>query len=219
MKNLQIINQDGKLVTDSREVAEKVGKRHSDLLETINTYIKYLTDGKIRSLDFFIESGYVDGKGETRPCYLLTKQGCEMVANKMTGQKGVLFTAEYVQAFNKMEQFSNGSNILNQFKAEVTTLVDELVQEKLNQIEDKCSNYYRPSSFEKSNISRYIKQRLGILRADEEYESVKQRVLIKLGATKWEDIPIETLKVSLNIIDESIRIIKLDRPSQVSIFD
>lgn len=43
------------------------------------TYIKYLTNGKIRSLDFFIESTYQDSKRETRPCYLLTKQGCEMV--------------------------------------------------------------------------------------------------------------------------------------------
>lgn len=35
---------------------------------------------------------------------MLTKKGCEMVANKMTGEKGVLFTAAYVTAFNKMEE-------------------------------------------------------------------------------------------------------------------
>ena len=27
-----------------------------------------------------------------------------MVANKLTGEKGVIFTAQYVEAFNKMEQ-------------------------------------------------------------------------------------------------------------------
>ena len=37
---------------------------------------------------------------------------------------------------------------------------------------------------------------------------------LKLGATKWEDIPVEDLRDSLHIIDESIRVVKLDRPSQ-----
>lgn len=33
----------------------------------------------------------------TTATFLITKQGCEMVANKMTGTKGMLFAAEYVQ--------------------------------------------------------------------------------------------------------------------------
>jgi hypothetical protein len=37
------------------------------------------------------------------PCYLINKPGCEMVANKLTGEKGVLFTAAYVAKFNEME--------------------------------------------------------------------------------------------------------------------
>ena len=74
-------------------------------MRDIQGYIKVIsTNPKLDSLNFFIENTYKDGKGEIRPCYLLTKQGCEMVANKMTGEKGILFTAEYVQAFNKMEQ-------------------------------------------------------------------------------------------------------------------
>lgn len=63
-------------------------------------------------VDFFIPSTYKDGKGETRPCYLLTKKGCDMVANKMTGEKGVLFTAAYVTAFEKMrDTITNGALI------------------------------------------------------------------------------------------------------------
>ncbi|RHR91474.1 phage regulatory protein [Coprobacillus sp. AF15-30] len=56
------------------------------------------------SLDFFIPSEYKDGKGETRNCYFLTKKGCEMVANKLTGEKGILFTAQYVNRFAEMEK-------------------------------------------------------------------------------------------------------------------
>ncbi|HUX79106.1 MAG TPA: phage antirepressor KilAC domain-containing protein, partial [Alphaproteobacteria bacterium] len=52
----------------------------------------------------FIKSSYkVDGNNKTYPCYLLTRKGCDMVANKMTGEKGVLFTATYVTKFEEME--------------------------------------------------------------------------------------------------------------------
>ncbi len=54
-------------------------------------------------VDFFVASSYLDSKRETRPCYLLSKMGCAMVANKLTGEKGVLFTAAYVAKFNEME--------------------------------------------------------------------------------------------------------------------
>ncbi|NFG59671.1 hypothetical protein FC778_13390 [Clostridium botulinum] len=220
MKKLTIINYNGANVTDSREVAQMIGKRHANLLRDIENYVSILENSKLSSQDFFIKDNYkVEGNNKTYDCYLLTKQGCEMVANKMTGQKGVLFTAQYVQAFNKMDRFIQGNLSINEFKAQLENQVNELVQNKINEIEDKCSSYYRPSSLEKTNISKYIKQRLGILRANEEYESVKQRILIKLGATKWEDIDIETLKNSLNIIDESIRVIKLDRPQQITLWD
>lgn len=97
--------------------------------------------------------------------------------------------------------------------------INEMVSMKIKEIEEKCSDYYRPSSFDKSNISSYIKKRLGITKANDEYELVKQRVLLKLGATKWENVPVEELRKSLHIVDESIRIIKLDRPTQqVSFF-
>ena len=92
--------------------------------------------------------------------------------------------------------------------------INEIVSIKIKEIEEKCSDYYRPSSLEKNNISSYIKKRLGITKVNDEYELVKERVLLKLGATKWEDIPVEDLRDSLHIIDESIRVVKLDRPSQ-----
>ncbi|WP_282804544.1 BRO-N domain-containing protein [Clostridium tetani] len=110
--------------------------------------------------------------------------------------------------------------MFNTMKIEMTGLVDEIVSDKILEIEQKCSEYYRPSSSQKYDISQYIKKRLGIGKADEEYELVKQRVLIKLNATKWEDIPVEVLRDSLNIIDESIRVIKADRQTnQVSFFE
>jgi Rha family phage regulatory protein len=104
LNQLRIINQNGQLLVDSREVAHMISVRHSDLLEKIEGYVKYLLNGKFRSVDFFFESTYQDSTGRTLKCYLLTRKGCDMVANKMTGEKGVLFTAAYVQKFEEMEK-------------------------------------------------------------------------------------------------------------------
>lgn len=103
MKELKLTNLNGTEVVDSRQVAEAVGKEHSKLLRDIRTYCDYLNESKIGLVDFFIESTYNDGKGEERPCYLCTRKGCEMIANKLTGKKGVTFTALYVNAFHEME--------------------------------------------------------------------------------------------------------------------
>ena len=115
MKELQLINENGKLYADSREVAEMIGKRHADLIRSIDNYVSILANAKLRSLDFFIKSNYIDSKGETRPCYKLTRKGCDMVANKLTGEKGVLFTAEYVTRFEEMEKQIKMKTILPNF--------------------------------------------------------------------------------------------------------
>lgn len=97
----------GRSVVDSREVAAMVEKQHKNLLRDIAGYVKIIeasNELKIEPVDFFIESSYIDNKGETRPCYLVTKKGCDMIANKLTGEKGVLFTAAYVSAFEEMQQ-------------------------------------------------------------------------------------------------------------------
>lgn len=95
---------------DSREVAEMVEKRHTDLLRDIRGYIEHMenpkerAERKIASGEFFIPSSYPDANGQKRPNFLITKKGCEFVANKLTGEKGTKFTALYVTRFNLMEE-------------------------------------------------------------------------------------------------------------------
>lgn len=102
--DLKVIDFKGQNVIENRMVAEMIEMQHKDLLRKIRGYDEILISAKLRSVDFFIPNTYKDSTGRELPCYLLTKQGCEMVANKITGEKGVLFTAQYVEAFNKMEQ-------------------------------------------------------------------------------------------------------------------
>lgn len=107
MNELTVFNFNQVDVVDSREVAKLVEKRHNDLLRDIRCYIEVMEksgERKIAHSDFFIKSSYKSEQNKEMPCYLLTKKGCDMVANKMTGEKGVLFTATYVTAFEKMRE-------------------------------------------------------------------------------------------------------------------
>jgi Rha family phage regulatory protein len=107
MNDLSVRDYNGVFVIDSREVAEMVEKRHDHLLRDINGYVEILNNStapKIGASDFFIPSTYQDSTGRLLPCYFLTRKGCDMVANKMTGAKGVLFTATYVTKFEEMEK-------------------------------------------------------------------------------------------------------------------
>lgn len=129
--NLTVIKQNENLVVDSREVAEMIGKRHSDLLESIDGYLKVIgQNGNFRSDDFFIQSSYEAGTGKPYKCYLLTKKGCDMVANKMTGEKGVLFTAAYVTKFEEMERSLKAP--MQELSPQLQLLINmELEQKKL----------------------------------------------------------------------------------------
>ena len=88
---------------DSREVAEMVGKQHNDLLKDIRRYVQQLSEGKISHTDFFTESQYTDKSNRQKPCYLVTKKGCEFIAHKLTGVQGTEFTAKYINRFHEME--------------------------------------------------------------------------------------------------------------------
>ena len=112
-KDLTITTNEGKeiFVIDSREVAEMMGKTHSALLKDLQGSKDGKSIGIIPTLEksnfdlsnYFIESSYKAGTKEYK-CFLCTKLGCEMLGNKQQGEKGILFTAKYVERFNEYEK-------------------------------------------------------------------------------------------------------------------
>ena len=112
-KDLTITTNEGKeiFVIDSREVAEMMEKTHSALLKDLQGSKDGKSIGIIPTLEksnfdlsnYFIESSYKAGTKEYK-CFLCTKLGCEMLGNKQQGEKGILFTAKYVERFNEYEK-------------------------------------------------------------------------------------------------------------------
>ena len=117
MNNLQSIEVVPQTI-DSREVAEMVGKEHNKLLRDIRVYVEQLGQTKIGQSDFFTESTYLNSQNKEQPCYLVTRKGCEFIANKLTGVKGTEFTAKYINRFHDMEQ-----GILNGISPELKAII------------------------------------------------------------------------------------------------
>lgn len=92
------------LTIDSREVARMMEKRHDHLIRDVDTYCEYLAAPKIGVSEFWQTSSYKDTTGRKCKCYLITKKGCEFLAHKMTGRKGAIFTAIYINRFHRMEE-------------------------------------------------------------------------------------------------------------------
>lgn len=92
------------------EIAEMMEMKHWQILrkldgtKKVKGIIQILNDNKIVAVDYFIKSAYTDDKGEQRPCYKVTKLGCDFLANKFNGEKGIVFTARYVKRFSDMEK-------------------------------------------------------------------------------------------------------------------
>lgn len=117
MNELINVSGNGDKTISTLEIAEMMEMNHYKVLEKL----KGTKDGKTRGIipiltahdfvvsDYFIEAVYKDGSGKENKCYEVTRLGCDFLANKFTGEKGILFTAKYVKRFAEMEEiiFSN----------------------------------------------------------------------------------------------------------------
>lgn len=127
MNELKVFEYDHVDVLDSRQVAEMIEKDHAHLMRDIAGYAKIIESSSQTNFglaDFFIPSTYKDAQGKDRPCYLLTKKGCDMVANKTIGRKGVLFTAAYVTAFEAMRNKETMMVIPKDYPSALRALAD-----------------------------------------------------------------------------------------------
>lgn len=162
--------------------------------------------------------------GQNREVILINESGFYSLILRSEMPKAKQFkrwvTAEVLPQIRKTGGYSpNNQLALSEFKGQVIAMVNDIVSEKINEVEDKCSEFYKINAAKKYDVSQYIKRRLGINKANDEYHQVKDRVFLLLNVTKWEDIDIDTFKESIDIIDESIRVIKMERPYEQTRFN
>lgn len=98
---IDVHQNNGILVTTSRNVAEVFGKNHKDVLRDLRNLLdrcsKEFTERN------FAPSEYTDPTGRKLAEYLLTKDGVVMLIMGYTGESAMKFKEAYIKRFNEME--------------------------------------------------------------------------------------------------------------------
>ncbi|MFQ3906440.1 phage antirepressor KilAC domain-containing protein [Staphylococcus sp. Mo2-7] len=137
MQELQTINIESNSelgpVVSSRTVAEELGRRHGDVIDSLETMI--LENGNVRSL--IIPSSYkVEGQRRSYKEYLLTKDGFTIYMFNIQGHND--FKLAYVSRFNEMEeQIQN--KLPGSYKEALTELLVKVEENEKLQLENNMS--------------------------------------------------------------------------------
>lgn len=149
-------------VLTSLEVAEMVGRRHDQVLRDIEKIIGHLGDDHKSVGNYFTEGTYKDSLNREKPCFLLTKKGCELYSTRMTGAKGTMFAVAYIERFNEMEQ-------KEQQRALPSYQIDDDVERAMRWIQErqnfeKVAYAYKRTSDERNYLAQEVishEERLG----------------------------------------------------------
>lgn len=102
--NTDIINltlsENGQPVVSSRDIAEKFGKEHRNVIRDIEAYKKDVLNFE----QMFFETEIPDSYNRPQRAYLMNRDGFSLLAMGFTGSKALEWKLKYIEAFNKMEQ-------------------------------------------------------------------------------------------------------------------
>lgn len=197
-----------KQTLDSREVAEMMEIEHSKLLRKIEGstdrkgYMQIINESHLGVVEYFIQSTYKDAKGEERKNYQVTKKGCELIAHKITGEKGVIFTLKYIEKFHAMEE-----------QLQKTTI--ELQIQELKELTSKAESLMKLSHKNKLDFNKFIKT---LVETKEEVEAVKIYVLGMLACTKWQEVPVSEYPRVIELIKEVAPVVSKKKFEQMNFF-
>lgn len=109
MDEIILRNENGQILASSREVADKFGKNHKDVLESIRN----LTAENSAVKDMFQISQYTNSRGRNYDQYLMNRDGFSLLAMGFTGKKALEWKLKYINAFNTMEEKLKSGNYLS----------------------------------------------------------------------------------------------------------
>ena len=198
-----------KQTLDSREVAEMIGIEHYKLLRKIEGstdrkgYMQIVNESHLGVVEYFVQSTYKDAKGEERKNYQITKKGCELIAHKITGEKGVIFTLKYIEKFHAMEEQLQKTTIelqvlkVKELENQVKKL--EEVNKDLEKSTQEAKSMMKLSHKNKLDFNRMIKS---VVANKEEEKTLKAWVLAVNNVAQWQDIPVcKYQKVAQDILN------------------
>ena len=126
MNELVKINENNQVTTDSLTVADRFGKRHSDVLRSI----KMLKCSKEFGERNFALSSYITEQGKEQPYYDMTYDGWMFLVMGFTGEKAAEWKEKFIKAFRAMEAVvrenrTTENNIRTAVRQELAVLTSE----------------------------------------------------------------------------------------------
>lgn len=218
--------KDNQLATiDSREVAEMLGKEHSYVLEMIQGregklgIIPVLENANLAVSNYFIPSTYRSGTREYK-CYEVTKMGCELLGNKQQGEKGILFTAKYVERFNQMEQAIKGQTFnTSRLSKELQAIL--MLDEKTVEIDNRVTKLENTMTIDfgqQEVLHRIAKERIVIVLGGKDtpaYRELSKKVFSNLWKRYKQVFHVASYKdTAKKDFEEAINYIKKWEPSK-----
>lgn len=102
MDVMQVLKNDGGRVTvSSLDVARFFEKQHDNVLKSIRNLIELKPE---LGLVTYNESSYTNSQNKVQPCYLMDRDGFNLLAMGFTGAKALDFKIAFIDAFNEMER-------------------------------------------------------------------------------------------------------------------
>lgn len=103
MKTNLVTIQEAKAVTSSLQIAQTFGKEHRHVLESIRELLRTAENSAILSM--FMESNYLTSQNKELPMYIINRDGFTLLAMGFTGKRALQFKIDYINAFNRMEEY------------------------------------------------------------------------------------------------------------------
>lgn len=100
---IDVHQNNGILVTTSRNIAEVFEKEHRNVIRDIRTLLETNPDKDFGQLNFE-QSSYRNEQNKEQPEYLLTRDGTMLLIMGYTGEKALALKTAYIKRFNEMEK-------------------------------------------------------------------------------------------------------------------
>jgi anti-repressor protein len=111
--NELVYRKENQVLTNSRLVAMKFNKRHSNVIRDIEELLSKLPENE-RKLNFELLEEDVEisnGGSKKLKFYAMTETGFTLLVMGFTGEKAIQFKLEYIAAFNKMKEIIRRSSL------------------------------------------------------------------------------------------------------------
>lgn len=142
---INITVQNGQAVVTSLEIAQRFGKQHKNVLQSIAS----ITAENSALTQMFFQTTYTTGTGKPYPMYLMNRDGFSLLAMGFTGKEALEWKIKYITAFNQMEQqLRSGASALDARMIQMIENTNALLQALAPVLQSLNSNAEKPKPLE-----------------------------------------------------------------------